>query len=263
MAIGAARCFGIHFPMNFDSPYKSVNIIEFWRRWHMTLSRFLRDYLYFSLGGSRRGRIRRYTNLMITMVLGGLWHGASWTFVAWGSLHGLYLVINHAWHGMRGKFDLRGQPSGVGRLFGLAMTFLAVVVAWVFFRAPTFAAALSILQGMVGLHGASLPKSFAGAVAPLQPLLRFVGIAFVNGDGARTVFEWCWIFLLLAIAFAAPNTQEIMARFEPVLDSPRTNLERAPILWRPSLGWGIAIGTVAFVAMISIVRVSEFLYWQF
>ncbi|MGH7152377.1 MAG: MBOAT family O-acyltransferase, partial [Acetobacteraceae bacterium] len=91
MAIGAARCFGIRFPANFNSPYKSTSIIEFWRRWHITLSRFLRDYLYIPLGGNRRGRVRRYVNLMVTMLLGGLWHGANWTFVAWGGLHGLYL----------------------------------------------------------------------------------------------------------------------------------------------------------------------------
>ena len=97
MAIGAARCFGIRFPMNFNSPYKATSIIEFWRRWHITLSRFLRDYLYFSLGGNRRGPVRRYLNLLITMLLGGLWHGANWTFIVWGVLHGIYLMINHAW----------------------------------------------------------------------------------------------------------------------------------------------------------------------
>src|SRR6185312_7406931 len=95
MAIGAARCFGIRFPMNFDSPYKSTIGGEFWRRWHITLSRFLRDYLYFGLGGNRRGPVRRYLNLLITMLLGGLWHGANWTFIVWGVLHGLAVSINH------------------------------------------------------------------------------------------------------------------------------------------------------------------------
>ncbi len=103
MAIGAARCFGIRFPANFNSPYKAGSIIEFWRRWHMTLSRFLRDYLYIPLGGNRRGALRRYANLMLTMLLGGLWHGAAWTFVIWGGLHGLYLMVNHAWAKLRGR----------------------------------------------------------------------------------------------------------------------------------------------------------------
>ena len=97
MAVGMARLFGIRLPVNFFSPYRAGNIIEFWRRWHMTLSRFLRDYLYLSLGGNRKGPARRYLNLLATMVLGGLWHGAGWTFVAWGLLHGLYLAANHLW----------------------------------------------------------------------------------------------------------------------------------------------------------------------
>jgi alginate O-acetyltransferase complex protein AlgI len=97
MAIGLSLLFGVKLPLNFNSPYKAVNIIEFWRRWHMTLSRFLRDYLYIPLGGSRAGEARRLANVMIVMLLGGLWHGASWTFVVWGGLHGIYLMVNHAW----------------------------------------------------------------------------------------------------------------------------------------------------------------------
>src|SRR5450830_1540606 len=97
MAIGLSRMFGIRLPLNFDSPYKAASITEFWRRWHMTLSRFLRDYLYIPLGGNRKGPTRRYVNLLTTMVLGGLWHGAGWTFVAWGALHGAYLCIDHVW----------------------------------------------------------------------------------------------------------------------------------------------------------------------
>ena len=129
MAIGAALLFNIRLPLNFDSPYKSTNIIEFWHRWHMTLSRFLRDYLYFPLGGNRKGRIRRHANLLIVMALGGLWHGAGMTFLIWGLLHGFYLILNHAWQAVR--------PADifVGRLWsGLSWmaTFLAVVVAWVF-----------------------------------------------------------------------------------------------------------------------------------
>ncbi len=97
MAIGLSKMFGIDLPLNFNSPYKAPNIIEFWRRWHMTLSQFLRDYLYIPLGGNRKGVGRRYANLMLTMLLGGLWHGASWTFVIWGALHGAFLMINHGW----------------------------------------------------------------------------------------------------------------------------------------------------------------------
>ena len=104
MAIGLGQLFNIKLPINFNSPYKATNIIDFWRRWHITLSRFLRDYLYFSLGGNRKGEIRRYQNLFVTMILGGLWHGAGWTFVAWGALHGFYLILNHTWLSLRAYF---------------------------------------------------------------------------------------------------------------------------------------------------------------
>ena len=135
MAIGLAALFGIRLPVNFDSPYKSASIIEFWRRWHITLSNFLRDYLYVPLGGNRRGRARRWANLMATMLLGGLWHGASWNFVAWGGLHGLYLVANHAWRAARPRLGVARAVPG-GWLAGWALTFAAVSLAWVFFRAP-------------------------------------------------------------------------------------------------------------------------------
>ena len=116
MAIGLSLMFGIFLPLNFNSPYKATSIIDFWRRWHMTLSQFLRDYLYIPLGGNRHGRVRRYVNLMITMLLGGLWHGAGWTFVVWGGLHGVYLCINHAWN----NFGPEGRAAlcAVGRCRG-------------------------------------------------------------------------------------------------------------------------------------------------
>ena len=115
MAIGLGRMFGVRLPLNFHSPYKAVNIIDFWRRWHMTLSRFLRDYLYIPLGGNRNGKLKRYRNLFLTMVLGGMWHGAGWTFLVWGTLHGVYLMINHAWHGVRRAL---GFPDGSLGWFG-------------------------------------------------------------------------------------------------------------------------------------------------
>src|ERR1700722_4381570 len=146
MAIGISLMFGIFLPLNFNSPYKATSIIDFWRRWHMTLSQFLRDYLYIPLGGNRHGRMLRYVNLMITMLLGGLWHGAAWTFVAWGALHGLYLCINHAWINYGPPIPERlARPAGVA---GFLLTFLAVVVAWVFFRADSLASALSVLSDM-------------------------------------------------------------------------------------------------------------------
>jgi D-alanyl-lipoteichoic acid acyltransferase DltB (MBOAT superfamily) len=150
MAIGLSRLFNVELPLNFNSPYKSRNIVEFWRRWHMTLSRFLRDYLYVPLGGNRLGLPRRYVNLMLTMLLGGLWHGAGWTFVIWGGLHGLYLVINHAWQAVRARVGLDAIGSRWTTAAAVLLTFVAVDVAWVFFRAKSLDAALRMLDAMSG-----------------------------------------------------------------------------------------------------------------
>src|SRR4051794_4741525 len=146
MAIGISLMFGIFLPLNFNSPYKATSIIDFWRRWHMTLSQFLRDYLYIPLGGNRRGPVWRYVNLVITMLLGGLWHGAAWTFVAWGALHGAYLCINHAWN----RFGPEVTPGlrSAATLLGVVLTFLSVVVAWVFFRADDIDSAVYVLVRM-------------------------------------------------------------------------------------------------------------------
>jgi D-alanyl-lipoteichoic acid acyltransferase DltB (MBOAT superfamily) len=274
MAIGAARCFGIRFPMNFDSPYKSTSIIEFWRRWHITLSRFLRDYLYFSLGGNRRGPVRRYLNLLITMLLGGLWHGANWTFIVWGVLHGAYLMFNHAWLAVAARSPALTafRNSRPGAAFGLIVTFLAVVAAWVFFRSPSFSGAFNLLGGMAGLHGIAIPSGLAFAVAPLGGVLGALGVRFADASGTMLLMTYGWVTALLAVVFLFPNSQQILARFDPVLEvSARragSGIEGAadrPVWWewRPSALWAVAIGCAAFVAIISITRVSEFLYWQF
>lgn len=156
MAIGLGLMFGILLPVNFASPYKSTSVVEFWRRWHVSLSRFLRNYLYIPLGGNRHGTARRYANLLATMVLGGLWHGASWTFVLWGALHGLYLVLNHGWNALAPQ-RLQGSPA---RAIGWPLTMLAVVIAWVLFRAENFADAASVLLSMSGWNGTGTVEHF-------------------------------------------------------------------------------------------------------
>jgi len=152
MAVGLSMLFGVRLPINFNSPYKAANIIDFWRRWHMTLSQFLRDYLYIPLGGNQHGQVRRYFNLLATMVLGGLWHGAAWTFVIWGAIHGALLCINHGFRWACTRLGIAGRaPRSLATAVSVLLTFLAVVVAWVFFRAPTTAAATSILAAMAGI----------------------------------------------------------------------------------------------------------------
>ena len=145
MAIGIALLLGFHFNMNFDSPYKSASITEFWRRWHISLSSWLRDYLYISLGGNRKGKIRQYANLIITMFLGGLWHGASWNFVFWGMLHGVALAAHKFWMGITGR--KKGERShGIRRFFGIVITFHFVCFCWIFFRNTDFSTSLDMLR---------------------------------------------------------------------------------------------------------------------
>src|SRR6185369_16142569 len=157
IAIGVALLLGFQFPQNFNSPYAAVTIQDFWRRWHMTLSRWLRDYLYVSLGGNRKGPARTYVNLMLTMLLGGLWHGASWTFMIWGGLHGAYLVVNHLWNALAARFGWKTRPAlrPFALLLGVMVTWAATTFAWVFFRAPTFAGGLATARAMLGLGGQS------------------------------------------------------------------------------------------------------------
>jgi D-alanyl-lipoteichoic acid acyltransferase DltB (MBOAT superfamily) len=251
MAIGIARMFGVRLPLNFHSPYKAVNIIDFWRRWHMTLSRFLRDYVYIPLGGNRKGKSRRYVNLMITMLLGGLWHGAGWTFVVWGALHGFYLMINHGWRALRRALghDLSGS-SWWGRGLSLVITFMAVVVAWVFFRSESFGGAMQVLEGMSGVNGFSLPSAWlqkAGSLAGLENM----GIVFA--EIMVTGFDKFWIiniFFGLLIVWFMPNTQQFM--------DGKTRLQ-----WQASAAWAVSMALVATIALLSLTRVSEFLYFQF
>ncbi len=273
MAIGAARMFGIRLPLNFHSPYKATNIVEFWRRWHMTLSRFLRDYLYIPLGGNRKGKGRRYLNLMVTMILGGLWHGAGWTFVVWGALHGAYLGVNHAWHQIRrlGGGVLAG-PSPLGRLLSWLITFLAVVVGWVFFRAADFSAAMAIIEGMLGVNGVSLPNAIYVRLGPLAEFLAALGVHSDLGGGQVFVSTYTWVSALLFIALFMPNTQQLMKRFRPALSRHRTApgaaIDVAPralarVFWKPSLRWALFSGAVAALGVLALTSVSEFLYFQF
>ncbi|MCA9512456.1 MAG: MBOAT family protein [Myxococcales bacterium] len=193
MAIGLGRMFGVALPDNFLSPYKATSIVDFWRRWHVTLSRFLRDYVYIPLGGNRHGRPRRYANLMATMLLGGLWHGASWTFVAWGGLHGALLVANHGFRRLRRARGWTGT-SAPGRALATLATTLAVVVAWVFFRADSFGTAAAMLASMAGAHGAGGDApTFAGAYQALWLAAGFAAVWTLPtsreliGDASRPV----------------------------------------------------------------------------
>lgn len=234
MAIGLGLIFNIRLPINFDSPYKATSVVDFWRRWHITLSNFLRDYLYIPLGGNRKGALRRYINLIITMLLGGLWHGAGWTYVIWGGLHGCFLAVNHGWKKMGLKL-----PIAIAWL----LTFIAVIFSWVVFRATNLIEALALYKAMLGMNGVTLPGGFQR----IFPALSQWRVGFTEFPHLPLNYQQAIIrlALLLAIVIALPNTQQIMQRFQP------------------SWQWAIALGSVTVLCLISLNRVSEFLYFQF
>ncbi|HET8700349.1 MAG TPA: MBOAT family protein [Nitrococcus sp.] len=261
MAIGLARMFGLHLPQNFNSPYKAQNIAEFWRRWHMTLSHFLRDYLYIPLGGNRRGPWRRHINLMVTMLLGGLWHGAAWTFVLWGGLHGLYLVVYHGWRSLHARLSAPLRSSAMlSHRLGVALTFLTVTIAWVPFRAESFSAATAMLSGMAGLNGFMLPSSYQALLGPLGGLLQRFGWRFSSNPGVFAgSAEVAWVIVLLMIALVFPNTQQLMSSKQM-----STNHDRGLTLrWRPNGLSAVIIAAIATAALLSLNHVTAFLYFQF
>lgn len=263
MAIGVARMFGIKLPLNFNSPYKATNISIFWQRWHMTLSRFLRDYLYFPLGGNRKGEARRSLNLFVTMTFGGMWHGAGWTFIFWGVLHGLYLTVYHLWAKLLGKSKRQGtkEAGRIKRTFARALTFIAVVIGWVLFRAESFSGAWSMLKGMAGVNGIEFPSQFRSLLKPLADQLDFISISSQGGvQSFPNNWGFVWIVVAMAIAMGLPNTQEIVGEVQ------FKNRRAAPsnkIRFSQNLGWGAMIATLAMYSVFSINKLSEFLYFQF
>lgn len=276
MAIGIARMFNIKLPLNFYSPYKAKNISEFWRRWHITLSGFLRDYLYIPLGGSRLGAVRRNINLMVTMLLGGLWHGAGWTFIFWGGLHGAYLVIYRQWRSLLILLGHKPQNDGwPAHLLGSSMTFLAVVFGWVFFRADSMEAAFSILKGMVGASGLSLPYSLFDRLAFMQPWgVTFDGLV---PDVAISFLPFITLFIIaFAIVWLVPNIYQWMEKHSPAADlvslatSASTNKQGNRQMsrwfqWRPIRLFSLLIGILAFATVKTLLEApqSEFLYFNF
>ena len=270
MAIGGSLLFGIKLPLNFHSPYKSVNIFEFWRRWHMTLSRFLREYVYAPLSHGRQKPWRLHMNLVITMLIGGLWHGAGWNYLVWGGLHGLYLTINHIWRNLRRAMgdDIR-RSTPAGRFFSCFATFTAFVFSLAFFRAQDMAAAWQIVQGMVGLNGIALPQEWHNQLGPVEASLTALGVSFrhLNGrlnDTGFTSDAFMWLFLLGFLIWCAPNTQQIMGRHFPALNAYQGDKQAANrLLWQPTLRWSVAAALLAIVGLANITKVSEFLYYQF
>jgi alginate O-acetyltransferase complex protein AlgI len=265
MAIGLARVFGINLPLNFNSPYKAVSIIDFWRRWHMTLTRFLKDYLYIPLGGNRSGVCRHFLNLFITMLICGLWHGAGVTFIVWGALHGVYLIINHLWRRMIQACGMTNFSSNFCRMFAARLlTFIAVVIGWVVFRAETLPAAIQLLKAMAGYNGVVMSNAWLLRLGPVASWMQAIGIEFGTLTVPLALKAWAWVIPLLAIVWFMPNTQEYMASYHIGLEKPGIAAPRFPaLIWRPSWILAVAFGIAGCYTILSLHHESEFLYFQF
>jgi alginate O-acetyltransferase complex protein AlgI len=255
MAIGLGLIFGIRLPENFDRPYAALSIREFWQRWHITLSRFLRDYLYIPLGGSRVAAPRMLANLMITMILGGIWHGAGWTFLLWGMLHGSYLVTQRLFEQLRDRFGLPLLPRPVA----WALTMAAVFFAWVPFRAEGLDATLNIWQGML-LAGPIMPERIAALAAdagagPLVALLSIGGL----GPNHLLVAEWLTLLPLLVacmgLAMLLPNGHQVAATVFGD-GTPASALARGRLA-------GASTAAMLVVVLLYLTYEPVFLYFQF
>lgn len=201
MAIGIGLMFNIALPKNFNSPYKALNIQDFWRRWHMTLSTFLTTYIYIPLGGNRKGPIRTYINIMIIFFVSGFWHGAGWTFIVWGLLHGVASVINRFW--TRAGFTMN-------KYLAWFITFMFVNAAWVFFRAPNMDVAFHVLKAMIGMNGVALPQQLYDALNISWNLPTYV--YNLSDNFISTSFL---LIIALLIAFLAKNSLQLRDQFKP------------------------------------------------
>ena len=236
MAIGLARMLNIRFPLNFDSPYQATNIADFWRRWHVTLGAFLRDYFYIPLGGNRAGAQHQAANLMATMVLVGLWHGANWSFVVWGGLHGMFLVIHTQYRRL-----CRPLPASVGQ----ALTLFVVVLAWIPFRAASIAGTLAMLRGVAGLNGITLPRMIVSALPPLASVAAPVSMMPFLGDARTLSFPEVSACLLLGwlIVLTLPNVHR---------------MSLASRHWSLTASFALSVQALFFAP-----HVAPFLYFQF
>jgi D-alanyl-lipoteichoic acid acyltransferase DltB (MBOAT superfamily) len=288
MALGIARCFGIRFPPNFNSPLKASSIIEFWMRWHMTLTRFLTAYVYnpLALALTRRRMARGLPGFsgknttsgaflsllvfptLVTMFVSGVWHGAGYLFILWGLLHGVYLAINHAWRLLASRrWPDRARYERIMRPVGWVLTFSSVTASMILFRAPTVHAAELLLNGMIGGRGVVLPAALYDQLGHLPAWVQSADSTQVLGNAVD--FKHLLRVLLASggIAIACPNTLQLLSRYEPALGF-RTGwtipgFGGRSVQWRPTLVWALLMSLVAVVSVLHLGGKSEFLYWQF
>lgn len=231
MALGSALMFNIKLPINFNSPYKSINIQEFWRRWHITLSRFMRDYVYIPLGGNQVSESKILFNLFLTFLIGGLWHGAGWTFVFWGFIHGVAIIIYRLW-----KMLNVSMPKALAWF----ITFNFVNIAWVFFRAKSWESALNVLRGMFGVNGVTLPETILLKLKFLGTLGIGTGVTMMS---LKIAIPMILIAMVLSTLFK--NSNEMLAKY------------------KPTVSYMIMTGVIFLISVLHMSKYSEFLYFRF
>ena len=271
IAMGVARLFGVRLPLNMDSPFKAASIVDFWRRWYVTLSRFIAQILYRPMSGGGAFSLRAHEAYLVVMVLFGLWHGFTWSFVLFGCLHGAMLMINHAWIGLRmgvfhGAAEIR---SLVYRYPMRVVTILAVSAAWVPFAVDDYSRAIAILFAMFGAGGVVVPTEVAGAwhaawslvpqsiataFAPLLALLPDSGItagtlSYVSGA------DWIVTAMLLGLVWTLPSIYESLAAHDPAWEEidPNDPRRRTALRWAPTVWHGIALGVLLAIALKGVV----------
>jgi len=258
MAIGLGRMFGIRLPLNFASPLRQSSIIRVWRQWHMTLYRFFRDYVFIPLGGRERGPSRLAVNVMIVMVLSGIWHGSGWKFVCLGLMNGFWLLVELEWRRHLGPrlTRLRQNPAWIE--LSRVLAFLAFASSLPFFRAADFPSSIRMFEGMLGLNG-----MFADRV-PYVELLdsqirQFAGLPVTTGLEIALIFG-----VVFAMLRFAPSTQHFMRHYEPALDfDGAATGDAGRLAWRPSRTWGIIFGILGGALLLALGNGQEFIYFQF
>jgi len=268
MAVGAARIFGVRLPVNFFSPYKATSIIEFWQRWHITLSRFLRDYLHLPLAdNSGGGEIRKCAALFSILILVGLWHGGSWTFLVWGAIQGGCLAVNHAWRSAAKRTGVEFCHHRLYKVLCWMLTLTALVFSWVYFRAPTVDHGNRIAQAMLGLQGFEIPAGVLVRAGGLGEALTALGFTPAMGGGSVLVANIAWVTFSLLVVLALPNVAQIFSRYEPVLyenDEVFRRERTAGLLsWHFNGWWALAITAMAVAGFLTLQQTSEFIYFRF